>query len=124
MIITTLRFLDVLEVGRYDGIELGFSECFYDGNTDWKFEGLLLEFLLVSVLGIKLDTNEGIKLGFSNRKVVGTTLEAVVGVTLGTYFGSELRSSEGCNDGAVDGKFDGLLEQWTEFISQQMKVLN
>ena len=44
MLGTTLRPLYRLEVGRYDGIELGFSECFYDGNTDWKFEGLLLEF--------------------------------------------------------------------------------
>ena len=56
--------------------------------------------------------------------MVGTTLGAVVGVPLGTYFGSELGSLEDCNYGDVDGKFDGLLEQWTEFISQQMKVLN
>ena len=45
------------------------------------------------------------------QKLVGKTLGAVVGVPLGKYSGSELVSLYGYNDGAVDGKFDSLLDQ-------------
>ena len=47
---------------------------------------------LGSVVGLKIVTNEDIKLGFSDREVVGTTLGAVVGVPLGAYVGSEIGS--------------------------------
>ena len=44
--------------------------------------------------------------------MVVTTLGAVVEVPLGTYGVSELGSLESSTDGAVDGNFDGLLDQW------------
>ena len=48
----------------------------------------MLGALIVSVVRYNIGTNKGMKLGFSNRKVVDTTLGAVVGVPLGTYVGS------------------------------------
>ena len=56
--------------------------------------GLSLEACLVYVVGLQIGINEGIKLGFSDRKVVGTKLGAVVGFSLETYVGSELGSLE------------------------------
>ena len=43
MIGTTLGSLDVIPLGKYDGIELGSLECSTDGTADRNFEGLLLE---------------------------------------------------------------------------------
>ena len=54
--------------------------------------GLSLWYWIGSVVVLKLGTNEGIKLGVYNQKVVGKTLGAVVGVPLGTYTGSGLVS--------------------------------
>ena len=38
----TIWDLDGLELGTYDSSYIGSSECFIDGTTDGKFEGLLL----------------------------------------------------------------------------------
>ena len=79
---------------------------------------------LGSIGGLNIGTNEGIKLGFSDRKVVGTTLGAVVGFPFGTYVGSNLGYLEGSTDRAMYGKFEGLLDYWMDLNSEQMKVLN
>ena len=71
----------------------------------------------VSVVGINLSTNEGIKLGLSDREFFGATLGSMVGVTLVTYVGSDLGSLEGYTEGYVDGRFYGLLDQWVDLSS-------
>ena len=75
-------------------------------------------FLLIdwlgSVSGTNLCINEGIKLGFYDRKVVSKTLQYLVGVPIVTYVGSELVYLKVFTDGSVDGKFDGLLDQWMD----------
>ena len=73
--------------------------------------GLLIGGLPVSCVGLNIGTNEGIKLGFFDQKMVGTTLGVVVGVPLGTSVGSELGYLEGSTDGYFDVKFSGLLYQ-------------
>ena len=97
-----------LDVGRYYVIKIWLSECSSDETTYWKFEGLSLVAWLGSVVWINLGTNEGIKLRFSYRKVIGTTLGAFVGFPIGTYVGSEIGSIEGYTGGAVDEKFYGF----------------
>ena len=70
-----------------------------------------LELDLDQKVGLNLGTDEGIKLGFSNRKLFGSIIGAVVGVPLDTYVDSEIISLEGSTYGGVDCKFDGLLDQ-------------
>ena len=85
--------------------------------------GLLIGGLLVSCVGLNIGTNEGIKLGFFNRKVVGTTLGAVIRFPLVAYVVSELGYLEGYNGGSVDGIFYSFLDQWMDLILENTKVL-
>ena len=85
---------------------------------------LLLLAWLGSVVGLKPGNNEGIKLGFYDRKVVGTKIGAVAGVNFGTYVDLELGYLESSTGGAADGNFDGLLDHWMNFRLEQMKVMN
>ena len=71
---------------------------------------------LGSVVGLKIVTNEDIKLGFSDREVVGTTLGAVVGVPLGAYVDSELVSLEGFTGGSVYVRFEKKMDQWIDLV--------
>ena len=45
-----LRAIDGIILVKYDVIELGFSECSSDGNTDGNFKVLSLGYLIVSVV--------------------------------------------------------------------------
>ena len=83
--------------------------------------GLSLEACLVYVVGHQIGINEGIKLGFSYRKVVGTKFGAVVGFSLGIYVGPEVWSLESSTHGYVDGKFGGLLDQRMDLRSEKWR---
>ena len=68
MIGTTLGSLDVIPLGKYDGIELGSLECSTDGTADGNLEVFFIEAWLGSLVGIDLSNNEGTKLGFWDGK--------------------------------------------------------
>ena len=53
MLGTTIGDLYGLPLGKYYGSDLGSSECFDDGNTNEKFEGLLLGASIGSVTPLK-----------------------------------------------------------------------
>ena len=61
--------------------------------------------LIVSVVGIDIGNNEGIKLGFWDGKVIGTELGDMGRSSLGTYNDIEL----GSDNGTAGGKYEVLL---------------
>ena len=77
----TLGVMDVLELVKYDGSEIGSSECSTDGTADGKFEGLLLLVQLGSVVGLEFG------------RVIGTTVVVLDGIILVTYVVIESRTS-------------------------------
>ena len=56
-----------------------------------------------------LESDEGIKLGLSDEKILFTMLLNVDGITLGLVFGTELRYLYGSSYGSNDDKLDDLL---------------
>ena len=59
---------------------LGYLEISTEGDTEGNLEGLLLDALLVSVVGLVLCFNKGTVLGYWNGKFLGRTLGALVGI--------------------------------------------
>ena len=59
---------------------IGYLESFIVGDVVDKFEGLLLEARLGSVVGIVLGFNEDTKLGFWDGKVLEKIPWALVGI--------------------------------------------
>ena len=57
------------------------------------------------IVGIDLGNNEGTEIGFWYGKVLVTTLGAMDRFSMGTYYGTEL----GSTDGTADGRFEVLL---------------
>ena len=62
-----------------------------------------------SVEGINIVTNKCNKLGLRDSKLLCIPLGDMYGMPLGTYYGSNLVSSEFSTDGVADGNFEGLL---------------
>ena len=56
-----------------------------------------------------INTNKGNKLGLWDRKVLVKTLGEIYVLPLGTYYGSDLLSSECSIYEIADGMFEGLL---------------
>ena len=81
----------------------------FDGSNDGKLEVLFYVYLLVSTDGIVPVSDEGIKLGSSNGKVICIILGKIDGITLGLDIGTELGSLDGSFDCFNDAKYEGLL---------------
>ena len=61
---------------------MGSLDISFDGSNDGKLEGLFLEDSLVYTDGTVLGSDEGIKLGSTDGKVIDTILVNVDGITL------------------------------------------
>ena len=61
-----------------------------DGSNDINFDVLLLGDSLGYTDGKVIGSDEGIKLGLFDDKLLGTTYKNVDGITFGIYFGTEL----------------------------------
>ena len=71
---TILGNFDGITIGLDVGTELESLNGSFDGSNDGKFEKLLLVESLVSTDGKVLGSDEGIKLGYTDVKVIGTIL--------------------------------------------------
>ena len=80
---------------KYDGTDLVSPEGSTEGTTCDNLEVLLLGDLLGYLDGIYIGTNFGNEIGFSDEKVLCTTLEDIKRLSLGKYDGTALRSLEG-----------------------------
>ena len=65
-----------------------------EGTKEGNLEVLLISALLGSLYGLEIGTNVGNELGFSDVKVLGTTLVSMDGLSLGKYDGTVIRSLE------------------------------
>ena len=81
----------------------------FDGYDDGKFEGLFLGGSLVSTDDKALGSNEGIKLGSTDVKFLGTIL-GILGNVYGITLGIDIRTKLGFLDGSFDVSNDGNLE--------------
>ena len=68
---------------------------------------LMMESLRVYCLKVQVD--EGIKLGLYDGKAIGTILIIVYGITLGIDVGTELGYLDGSFDGSNDSRLEVLL---------------
>ena len=83
--------------------ELGFLEEFFDYFNDGNIEALFLGSSLGSSDGKVLGSDEVIKLGFLNGKLIGTILLNVYLITLGFDIGTDLGSVYLSFDGSNGG---------------------
>ena len=81
------------------GTDLGYLYRSFDGYNDSKIEGILLGGSMKSTYVKALESDEGIKLGCSDGKVIFTIFGDVDGIILGIDVGTDL--------GSLDGSFDG-----------------
>ena len=98
-----------MELGSFNGTELGSLADSTDGTTDGKVDSLFLGAWLGSLDGLDLDTNEGTELLFPDGKVLGTKIGSAEGPTLGTYDDTDLGPLENFTYGISYGKFGSLL---------------
>ena len=77
-------------------------------SNDGKIEGLFLGDSLGYINGKVLGYDEGIKLGLSDDKFLGTILLNVYGIIFGIDVGTEVVSLDGSFDGYNDFKLEGL----------------
>ena len=70
------------------------------------------------IYGLKIGTNDGRELGFSDGKLLVRAIGAVDGISLGTYDGTVLRSLEGSTKGISEGNFEVLLiGSWLGYLN-------
>ena len=93
----TLGYLDVTELCTYKGSELESSKRSTDNIVYGKFDCLLIQFQLGSVVGLEF------------VRVLGTTLGVTDRILPGTYLGIDKGSLECSTDGTKDENIDGLL---------------
>ena len=88
-----------ITIGIDVGTELVSLDGPFDGSNYCKLEGLFIEESLGSTSIKVLVFDEGIKMGLSDVKAIGTILGDVYGIAVGLYVGTDL--------GSLDGSFDG-----------------
>ena len=108
MIGTIIGNLDVIKLGI--DVETKFESLYgyFDGSNDGKSEDCFLEDFPECNHGKVLGSDEGIKMGSTNGKFIGTILGNVDGITFGLDAGTKLRSLDGSFDGSNDDKLEGL----------------
>ena len=108
-IYTILANVYVIILGLDVVSELGYLYGSFDGSNDVKLEGLFIGGSLVSTDGKFIGSDEGIKLGYTGGKVLGTIFGGVDGITLGIDVGTYLGSLEVSFDSSNSFKLEGLL---------------
>ena len=91
------------------GTDMGYLYGSFDGSNYCKIQGLFLVVSLVYTNGKVLGYDEGIKLGLSYGKLLGTVPRNLDVITLEVDVGTELGTLDGSFDGSNDDKLEGLL---------------
>ena len=118
MLGTILGYIYAFTLGIYVGTEMGSLYDTLGSSNDGKIEGLFLVVTPVYSDKKVLGSDEGIKLGSTNGKLLGTILVDVDGITLGINFGTELvsldKSVVGSNNGYIEGIYSGDSLKYTD----------
>ena len=101
-------YVDGITIGVDFGTDMGYLDGYVDGYNDGKLGVLLIGGSLVYTDGKVLGSDEGIKLGISYGKLLGTILLNLDVITLRLDVGTDLVSLDRSCGGSNDGKFEGL----------------
>ena len=109
MLGTKLVNVDTIAFRLDVGTEMGSLDGYFDGSNDVNLEILLFENSLEYTDGKVLVYDDGIKLGFTDGKVIRICFGNVDGIILGLDVGTELGYLDASFHSCNDSKLSGLL---------------
>ena len=105
--------LYLITLGLDFGTDMDYSDVSFDGSSSGNIKGLFIGGSLGSTDSKVIGSDEGIKLGISEGKVIDTILVNVYGITLWIDVGTDLSYLDGSfyvsNDGKLDVHMDLLV---------------